>query len=140
MTIYFNVYMRIRFLFLALLFSVGFSAQVVLPDQTFTVKVTQKIPGEKPVNSPQEELVILGNGVSSSFTKKEGFLAAAITNEGEDRSNLNATTFTAACTNAKHCALRWSCTINGNKIEGKAEKFFMGKLAGEYVFSGALKK
>jgi hypothetical protein len=123
-----------------LTFATSYGQQPVLPDQNFTVKVLQKNPGEKPVNLPEEEITIVGNGISSSFSKKEGFLSAAIGLQNEEQSTAGATTFTAACTNARNCALKWSCTIKDNKIEGKAEKFFTGKLAGEYIFSGTLKK
>ena len=116
--------------------SQGFS----VPDQTFTVKVTQKSPGDRPITIQGEELIILGNSISSSFSKKDGFLTAAIGAQNTEQATASATTFTAACTNAKNCALKWTCTINGDKIEGKAEKFFTGKLSGEYVFTGTRKR
>lgn len=114
--------------------------EILLPDQTFTVKVLQKTPGEVPKNLPAEEVVIYGNAISSTFSKKDGFLVASIVNQNEDKMNLSSVTFTAACTNDKHCALRWSCTVIGNQIEGKAQKFFTGKLVSEYTFSGTRNK
>ncbi len=47
---------------------------------------------------------------------------------------------TAESTNSKKDILKWSATINGNSVSGKAQRIRNGKPAGEYTFTGTRKK
>jgi hypothetical protein len=125
--------------FVSLFGSRSLAQEILLPDQTFNIKVIEKISGAKAVNT-DDELIIYANKVSSAFSKKDGFPPAIINFQQEDKSNLSSFTYTAGCTNAKNCALKWSGVINGDKIDGKVQKFFLGTLSGEYTFTGTLKK
>lgn len=115
------------------------SQEVLLPDQIFTIKIIEKNGSGKTETMPMDELVINSNKVNTGFSTKNGYPAAVITVD-QERTSTSTAIFTAGCTNSKNGTLTWSCTISDNKIEGKAQQFFFGKLSGEYVFTGTLKK
>jgi hypothetical protein len=127
--------------FIFVLFAVkAFSQEILLPDQLFTIKVTEKNADGRTESMPADELILKGNQISAAFSAKNGFVAVpySITQQGAPNSFM--LDFTAESTNSKKEILKWTGTINGNSISGKAQRIRNGKPAGEYSFSGTRKK
>jgi hypothetical protein len=134
---------KIIFYFITSLFLFGttVSAQeILLPDQLFTIKVTEKNTDGRTENMPADELILKGNQISAAFSTKNGFAAVpySVTQQGAPNSFM--LDFTAESTNSKKEVLKWTGTINGNSVQGKAQRLRNGKPDGEYIFSGTRKK
>jgi len=122
------------FLVLVLLISSA-KAQNTVSDRTYTIKVTEKGMGTK-----DGELYLKNNEISATFSLPNGFPPAIYTSGNDTTTLRNVQTFTADCSNGKKHVLHWSGKIDGLNIQGKAQHFYFGKLAGEYVFTGTLKR
>lgn len=125
------------------LFLIGtkISAQeILLPDQIFTIKVTEKNASGITESMPADELVLKANQISSAFGTKNGFAAVPYSIKQQGAPNSFMLDFTAESTNSKKDILKWSGTINGNSVSGKAQRIRNGKPAGEYTFAGTRKK
>lgn len=125
------------------LFLVGtnVSAQeILLPNQVFTIKVTEKNANGSIQNMPPDELILKANRISTKFSIKNGFTVVPYTVTQQGAPNSFMLDFTAESTNTKKDVLKWTGTINGNSVTGKAERLRNGKPAGEYIFTGTLKK
>ena len=125
------------------LFLVGtnVSAQeILLPNQVFSIKVTEKNANGSIQSMPPDELILKANQISATFSTKNGFVAVpySVTQQGAPNSFM--LDFTAESANSKKDVLKWTGTINGNSVTGKAERLRNGKPAGEYTFTGTLKK
>lgn len=136
--------MKRNLLFFAVFaFSFGthsFAQEMLLPDETFTIKVIEKNANGKSETMPMDELVLKSNQISATFSTKNGFPAVAYVVTEDAAPNVGTLIVTAQSAKDKNHTLKWSATIKGNTISGKAEHFFMGKLGGEYDFTGILKK
>lgn len=114
--------------------------EILLPDQIFTINVTEKNSDGRVESMPADELILKSNQISATFSTKNGFPASpySITQEPAPSSYL--LDFKAESTNSKKDILKWTGTINGNSVKGKAERIRDGKSIGEYTFTGVLKK
>ena len=117
----------------------SFGQEILLPDQIFTIKVTEKNVSGKTESMPMDELVMKANQISTTFSLKNAFPKVTYTVTQDAAPNTTTLLFTAESTNSNKDILKWSGTIKGNKVEGKAERIHNGKSAGEYAFSGLLK-
>ena len=117
-----------------------FAQEILLPDQTFTIKVTEKNADGRTESMPADELVLKANQISAAFSTKNGFAATPYSVTQQAAPNSFMLDFTAESTNAKKDVLKWSGTINGNSVTGKAQRIRNGKPAGEYTFTGTRKK
>ena len=127
--------------FIFVLFAVKtFSQEIILPDQIFTIKVTEKNASGKTESMPMDELVMKANQISATFSVKNGFTLVpyTVSQQGAPASHL--LDFTAESSNSQKDVLKWSGTINGNSVTGKAQRIRNGNPAGEYTFTGILKK
>ena len=93
----------------------------------------------KTESMPMDELVMKANKISTTFSVKNGFalIPYSVSQQGAPASHL--LDFTAESTNSQKDVLKWSGTINGNSVTGKAQRIHNGNPAGEYTFSGTLK-
>ena len=135
--------MKKYFAFFVLLFAFILSAhgqEIILPDQVFTIKVIEKNGSGSTESLPLDELVFKSNQISANFSLKNGFPAANYTAASDEKTGPAAISFAGQSDNSKKHTLKWTGTINGNKIQGKAQHWFFGKIAGEYIFTGTLKK
>lgn len=133
-----NLLSLICFLFLI---GTKVSAQeILLPDQTFSIKVTEKNASGKTEIMPADELVLKANQISAAFGTKNGFAAVPYTITQQGAPNSFLLDFTAETSNAQKDILKWTGTINGNSVSGKAQRIRNGKPAGEYSFTGTRKK
>ncbi len=89
---------------------------------------------------PIDELVFKSNQISANFSLQNGFPAANYSAGTDEAKGPAAITFTGESDNSKKHTLKWIGTINGNKIQGKAQHYYFGQIAGEYIFTGTLKK
>lgn len=122
-------------------FATRISAQeILLPDQVFTIKVTEKNASGKIESIPADELILKANQISTNFSIKNGFAVVpySVTQQGAPNSFM--LDFSAEATSGKKEVLKWTGTINGNSVQGKAQRFSNGKPSGEYTFTGTLKK
>ena len=127
--------------FILILLAAKFSAQeILLPDQVFTIKVTEKNADGRIESMPADELVLKANQISSAFSTKNGFPAVSYNVNQQGAPNSHLLDFTAESTNSKKDILKWTGTINGNSVTGKAQRIRNGKPAGEYTFTGIRKK
>ncbi len=117
-----------------------FSQEILLADQVFTIKVTEKNANGSINSMPPDELILKANRISTKFSIKNGFALVpyGITQQGAPNTHL--LDFTAESTNSQKDVLKWTGTINGNSVEGKAQRTRNGKPAGEYSFTGTRKK
>ena len=118
----------------------AFSQEIILPDQVFIIKVTEKNASGKNESMPLDELILKANQISASFSIKNGFAAVPYSVSQQPAPNTFMIDITAESANSKKEVLKWTGTINGNSIKGKAERIRDGKPVGEYVFTGTLKK
>ena len=114
--------------------------EIILPDQVFTIKVIEKNADGRTESMPADELILKANKISASFSAKNGFAAVPYTVSQQPAPNTFMIDIAAEAVNSKKEILKWTGTINGNSIKGKAERIRNGKPAGEYIFSGTLKK
>jgi hypothetical protein len=114
--------------------------EIVLPDQVFTIKVVEKNGNGKTESMPIDELVFKANQISADFSSKNGFPPANYSAVADLSAGPAAVSFTGQSDNSKKHTLKWTGTINGNKIQGKAQHYYFGQIAGEYIFNGTLKK
>lgn len=132
-----------------LLYSVAFAfllgmnvvaQEILLPDQVFTITVTEKNANGSIQSMPPDELVLKANRVSTKFSIKNGFATVpySVTQQGAPNSHL--LDFTAETSNSNKDILKWTGTINGNSVSGKAQRIRNGKASGEYTFTGTRKK
>ena len=134
---------RNLFSLICCLFLIGtnISAQeILLPDQTFTIKVTEKNASGKTESMPADELVLKANQISAAFSIKNGFAAVPYSVTQQAAPNSFMLDFTAQSSNSQKDILKWTGTINGNSVTGKAQRIRNGKPAGEYSFTGLRKK
>jgi hypothetical protein len=117
-----------------------FAQEILLPDQIFTIKVTEKNASGTTETMPADELILKANQISSTFGTKNGFAAVPYSIKQQGAPNSFMLDFTAESTNSKKDVLKWSGTINGNSVSGKAQRIRNGKPAGEYTFTGTRKK
>ena len=117
-----------------------FAQEIILPNQVFTLKVTKKNASGSIESMPADELVLKANRISTKFSIKNGFAVVpySVTQQGAPNSHL--LDFTAESTNSNKDILKWTGTINGNSVTGTAQRLRNGKPAGEYTFTGTLKK
>lgn len=116
-----------------------FSQEILLPDQVFTIKVTEKNADGRTENMPADELILKGNQISATFSTKNGFAAVPynVTQQGAPNSFM--LDLTAESVNSKKDVLKWTGIINGNSVQGTAQRIQNGKPAGEYTFTGTRK-
>lgn len=114
--------------------------EILLADQVFVIKVTEKNANGRVESMPGDELVLKANQISASFSIKNGFAAVPYTVTQQPAPSTYLIDISAESTNSKKETLKWTGTINGNSIKGKAERMMNGKPAGEYTFNGTLKK
>jgi hypothetical protein len=126
------------FLFFSLVSVKG--QEILLPDQVYTIKVIEKNSTVKTEGQPEDELFLKANRISATFTTKKGFPPAAYSLSQDSTTNRNVLKFTAESAKDSNQTLKWSGTIDGLSIQGKAQLFYFGKVAVEYVFTGVLKK
>lgn len=123
------------------LFGTTVSAQkILLADQIFTIKVTEKNADGRTESMPADELILKANQISATFSTKNGFAVVPYSVTQQGAPNTHLLDFTAESTNSKKDVLKWTGTINGNSVEGKAQRIRNGKPAGEYTFTGTRKK
>ena len=130
-------------LFVLAVFCIGtrsLAQEMLLPDQIFSIKVIEKNVAARTESMPMDELVLKSNQISATFSTKNGFPAVAYTVTEDAAPNVGTFIIKAESVKDKSHTLKWTATIKGNNITGKAEHFFMGKLGGEYDFTGTLKK
>ncbi len=118
----------------------AFAQEMLLPDEVFTIKVIEKNADAKKESMPLDELVLKSNQISAAFSTKNGFPAVVYTVTEDAAPNIGTFIIKAESTKDKNHTLKWTAAIKGSSITGKAEHFFMGKLGGEYDFTGTLKK
>lgn len=117
-----------------------FAQEILLPDQIFTIKVIEKNASGTVETMPADELVLKANQISATFSTKNGFPVVPYSVTQQAAPNTFMIDFTAESTNAKKDILKWTGTINGNSVSGKAQHVRNGKPIGEYSFSGTRKK
>lgn len=117
-----------------------FAQEILLPDQVFTIKVIEKNANGSINSMPDDELILKANKINTKFSVKNGFSVVpySITQQGAPNTHL--LDFTAETSNSNKDILKWTGTLNGNSVEGKAQRIRNGKPAGEYTFSGTRKK
>ena len=118
----------------------SFAQETLLPVQIFNIKVIEKNADGRNESMPMDELVLRSNQISATFSTKNGFPAAAYKVTADAAPSVGTFIIKAESAKDKNHILKWSATIKGNNITGKAEHFFIGKLGGEYDFTGTLKK
>ncbi len=111
-----------------------------ISDQSFTIKVIEKNGDGRVETMPMDELVFKSGLICAEFSKKNGFTPSTCTAIADSTSKSDGIMFSSESYNAKKHTLKWSGTINGNKITGKAQLYFFGKVSGEYIFTGTRKK
>jgi hypothetical protein len=119
--------------FISFVLSFQLNAQA---DRTYTIRVVEKGFG----NSEGELYLKSDNTISATFSIQKGFASATYSLTKDESTNRNVQLFTAECKNPKGHILKWSGKIDGMNIQGKAQHFYVEKLAGEYLFSGTLKQ
>ncbi len=133
--------MKKTIFFIFVLFTLrSFSQEIILPDQVFIIKVVEKNGSGRTENMPLDSLVFRSNQISANFSAKNGFPPANYSAVTDQAAGTAAVSFTGESDNSKKHTLKWTGTINGNKIQGKAQHYYFGQIAGEYVFTGTLKK
>ena len=118
--------------FVLVVFAMPLNAQA---DRTYTIRVVEKGFG----NSDSELCLKSDNTISAAFSAQKGFPPAAYSLKKDETTERNVQLFTAECKNPKGHTLKWSGKIDGMNIQGKAQHYYVDKLAGEYLFSGTLK-
>ncbi len=122
------------------LFFIGSISSQELADQNFTIKVIEKNGDGRAESMPIDELIFKSGLICAEFSKKNGFSPSTCTFIADSTSKSGALLFSSESYNLKKHTLKWSGKINGDKITGKAQRYFFGKLAGEYIFTGSRKK
>lgn len=117
-----------------------FAQEIILPDQVFTITVTEKNANGSIQNMPPDELTLKANKINTKFSIKNGFAVVPYSVAQQGAPNSHLLDFTAESTNSNKDILKWSGTINGNSVSGKAQRIHNGKPAGEYTFTGMRKK
>lgn len=129
------------FMFFAFTVSTRSLAQeIILSDQIFNINVVEKNVGGRNENMPLDELVINANKISATFSTKNGFPAVTYNVTEAGAPTVGTYIISAQSAKDKNHILKWTVTLKGNSVTGKAEHFFLGKLGGEYDFTGTLKK
>jgi len=131
--------MRKLFSLLFIISALAINAQEI-SDQTFTIKVIEKNGDGRVENMPIDELTFKSGLICAEFSKKNGFTPSTCTAVADSTSKNGGTMFSSESYNSKKYTLKWSGTITGDKVTGKAQTYFFGKLAGEYIFTGTRKK
>jgi hypothetical protein len=131
----------LRLLVCLFLFGTQVSAQeILLPDQVFTIVVTEKNANGSVQAMPPDELILKANRINTKFSIKNGFAIVPYSVTQQAAPNTFLLDFTAQSTNSNKDILKWTGTINGPSVTGKAQRIRNGKPAGEYTFTGTLKK
>jgi hypothetical protein len=104
-------------------------------DRIYNIRVVEKGFG----NSDGELYLKNDNTISATFSIQKGFPPVTYSLIKDESTERNVQIFTAECKNPKGHTLKWSGKIDGMNIQGKAQHFYVDKLAGEYLFSGSLK-
>ena len=131
--------MKTLFTFLFIIAAFGSSAQEI-SDQVFIIKVLEKNGNGKTESMPIDELTFKSGLICAEFSKKNGFIPSTCKAVSDSTSKSGGVIFSSESYNPKKHTLKWSGTITGDKVSGKAQTYFFGKLSGEYVFTGTRKK
>lgn len=133
--------MKKMIFFIFVLFTLrSFSQEIILPDQVFIIKVVEKNGNGRTESMPLDSLAFRSNQISANFSSKNGFPPANYSAVTDQAAGPAAVSFSGESNNSTKHTLKWTGTINGNKIQGKAQHYYFGQIAGEYVFTGTLKK
>ena len=112
----------------------------ILANKIFNVEVTEKNLDGTEHKIKDDKIRFKTGKVRSDFSTRNGFADALYTLTVDSNSTPNEITFTAESSNEKKNTLKWSGTIKGDIIEGKATRTRTHAKGGDYVFSGTLKK
>ncbi len=111
----------------------------VLSNKNYIVVVTEKNVSGK-TETMNDVIQFKSGKVSSKFSNVNGFSVAIYVVTIDSSASSKMIIFTAQTTNPDKEIMKWTGTISGEAIEGKAICDHKGKSKHEYSFTGTLKK
>lgn len=108
-------------------------SQTVLSDlngKSFTIKVTEHNADGRVEKMPVDKIQFKDGKIFTNFSRKNLFADAKYIASLDSASNT--ITIIAESTDKQKETLKWTLTITGNEISGKAERFRKGKASGYY--------
>jgi hypothetical protein len=112
----------------------------VLANKTFSIEVTENNSTGSIDPMPKDRIQFRAGKINTGFSQRNSFPDAVYIVTVDSTSIPHVISFSGECVKSDKQTLKWSGTVVGDKIEGKAHRDRNGKSSCDYVFSGSLKK